>query len=162
MQLLGSGTILREVMKAAELLNSEYGVSSDIWSVTSFTQLRREGLSVDRQNSLHPEAAQQIPYVTQCLGHQKGPVIAATDYMRAYADQIREFIPGNYVTLGTDGFGRSDTRERLRYFFEVNCDFIVVNTLKALVDLGQLPASIVATAMQKFNINPNKPDPART
>ncbi|MFA6037232.1 MAG: pyruvate dehydrogenase (acetyl-transferring), homodimeric type [Legionellales bacterium] len=160
-QLLGSGTILREVIKAAEILNTQYQVSSDIWSVTSFTELRREGLHIERENNMHPEDVQQVPYVTQCLKDQQGPVIAATDYMREYADQIRAFVPGKYVTLGTDGFGRSDTRERLRYFFEVNSDFIVIATLKALVDLGQLPASIVTSAMQKFNINPNKPDPAR-
>ncbi len=125
------------------------------------TELRREGLHLERENNLHPEAVQQVPYVTQCLKDKQGPVIAATDYMREYADQIRGFVPGKYVTLGTDGFGRSDTRERLRYFFEVNSDFIVITALKALVDLGSLPASVVTSAMQKFNINPNKPDPAR-
>ncbi len=161
-QLLGSGTILLQVIKAAEILHQEYGISSDIWSVTSFTELRREGLAIVRHNNFHPEDPAQIPYVTQCLRDRSGPVIAATDYIRSFSDQIREFVPGKYVTLGTDGFGRSDTRERLRYFFEVNSDFIVITALKALADLGQLPASTVKEAMQKFNINPNKADPART
>ncbi|MGA2654603.1 MAG: pyruvate dehydrogenase (acetyl-transferring), homodimeric type [Gammaproteobacteria bacterium] len=160
-QLLGSGTILLEVIKAAEVLKNEYQITSDIWSVTSFNELQRNGASALHYNRLHPEQAPQIPYVTQCLGGRKGPVIAATDYMRAYSEQIRAYIPNHYVTLGTDGFGRSDTRERLRYFFEVNSDFIVIATLKALADRGQIPASLVAQAIQKFNINPNKPEPAR-
>ncbi len=160
-QLLGSGTILLEVMKAAELLKNDYQITSDVWSVTSFNELQREGSSIERYNRMHPEETPQVPYVTQCLAGQKGPVIAATDYIRAYAEQIRAFVPNKYVTLGTDGFGRSDTRQRLRYFFEVNSDFIVVTALKALVDRGQLQASVVTKAMQKFNINPNKPDPVR-
>ena len=159
-QLMGSGTILREVMAAAEILENEYQVSADIWSATSFNELRREGLSVERWNLLHPSAKQaKIPYVTQCLKDKPGPVIVATDYMRSYADQIREFVPNRYVVLGTDGYGRSDTREQLRQFFEVDRRYIVLATLKALADEGQMTAKQVAEAMKKLDIDPEKPDP---
>lgn len=158
-QLLGSGTILREVIAAAELLEKYFEVSSDIWSVTSFTELRKEALDVERYNNLHPTEKAELSYVTKCLKDRAGPVIAATDYIRLQADQVRAFIPQKYVVLGTDGYGRSDTREQLRYFFEVNRYYIVVATLKALADEGKLPADKVVAAMKKYNIDPEKPNP---
>jgi pyruvate dehydrogenase E1 component len=159
-QLLGSGTILREVIAAAEILKTEFGVDADVWSATSFNELRREGLSTTRWNMLHPEEKPKLSYVEQCLGKAKGPVIAATDYVKSYADQIREFIPANYTVLGTDGFGRSDSRERLRHFFEVDRYFVTVAALSALVKDNVLPPGVVSEAIKKFNINPEKPDPA--
>ena len=159
-QLLGSGTILREVIAAAEILKTEFGVDADVWSATSFNELRREGLSTARWNMLHPEEKSKLSYVEQCLGKTKGPVIAATDYVKSYADQIREFIPADYTVLGTDGFGRSDSRERLRHFFEVDRYFVTVAALSALVKDNVLPPGVVSEAIKKFNINPEKPDPA--
>jgi len=159
-QLLGSGTILREVIAAAEILKTEFGVDADVWSATSFNELRREGLSTARWNMLHPEEKPKLSYVEQCLGKTKGPVIAATDYVKSYADQIREFIPASYTVLGTDGFGRSDSRERLRHFFEVDRYFVTVAALSALVKDNLLPPGVVSEAIKKFNINPEKPDPA--
>ncbi|MEE8623749.1 MAG: pyruvate dehydrogenase (acetyl-transferring), homodimeric type [Acidiferrobacterales bacterium] len=158
-QLLGSGTILREVMAAAELLDKDFGVASDIWSVTSFTELRREGLDIERWNRLHPEETPKVSYVEQCLAQSNGPTIASTDYMASFADQIRPFISHRYVVLGTDGYGRSDTRKQLRKHFEVDRHWVVVTTLKALADEGTLPASKVTTAIKKYGINPEKPNP---
>ncbi len=158
-QLLGSGTILREVIAAAELLESDFNVSSDIWSVTSFNELRRDGIDVERHNLLNPESKAKASYVEQCLGKAKGPVVAATDYMRNYADQIRPYIQSDYVVLGTDGFGRSDTRASLREFFEVNRYYIAIATLKALADAGEIDSSKVSEALKKYNIDPNKPNP---
>ena len=159
-QLLGSGTILREVLAAADLLRDEFGVDADVWSATSFNELRREGLTTSRWNMLHPEETPRVSYVEQCLGGTKGPVIASTDYVKSYADQIREFIPASYTVLGTDGFGRSDSRERLRHFFEVDRYFVVLAALTALVKDNVLPPSVVSEAIKKFNINPDKPNPA--
>ncbi len=159
-QLLGCGTILREVIAAAELLKQDFDVNADIWSVTSFNELRREGLDLERHNRLHPEQDNQLPYVTRCLGESEGPVVAATDYMKIYADQIREFIPKNYHVLGTDGFGRSDTREKLRRHFEVNRFHIAVTALHALVEEGKLPADTLTDAIRQYNIDPDKPNPA--
>jgi pyruvate dehydrogenase E1 component len=162
-QLLGSGTILREVIAAAELLEKDFGVASDIWSVTSFTELRREGLDCERWSMLHPEAQARVSYVEQCLAGRSGPVIAATDYMRSFADQIRGFLPknykGHYKVLGTDGFGRSDTRKKLRRFFEVDRFYIAVAALKALADEGTIKAGEVSKAIKLYNINPDKPNP---
>ena len=158
-QLLGSGVILREVIAAAELLEQDWGVSADIWSVTSFTELRREGLDVERWNLLNPEKPQKESYVAKSLKKAEGPVIASTDYMKSFADQIRTFIPQRYVTLGTDGYGRSDSREALRSFFEVDRFHVVVAALKALADEGKLPAAKAAEALKKYNINVNKPNP---
>jgi pyruvate dehydrogenase E1 component len=158
-QLLGCGTILRECLAAADLLQ-RLGVGADVWSVTSFHELRREGLSIERRNRLHPEAAPEVPYVTQCLGARTGPVIAATDYVKSFAEAIRAFVPRRYVTLGTDGFGRSDTRPALRRFFEVDRHHIAVAALKALADEGKVPASRVTEAIRAFDIDPEAPDPA--
>jgi pyruvate dehydrogenase E1 component len=159
-QLMGSGTILRDVIEAAQLLKDDFSVSSDIWSVTSFTELRREGLEVERVRRLNPKKSKEISYVQQQLAGKPGPVIAATDYMRLYADQIRPFVEASYVTLGTDGYGRSDTREKLRHFFEVDAKFIALAALKALVDEGALPDSVVLDAMKRYAIDANKLDPA--
>ncbi|MCG8324282.1 MAG: pyruvate dehydrogenase (acetyl-transferring), homodimeric type, partial [Thiotrichales bacterium] len=159
-QLLGSGTILREVIAAATLLKDDFKIDANVWSVTSFNELRREGLDVQRQNLLHPEKDPQQPYVTRCLDKSTVPVIAATDYMKIYADQIREFIPANYHVLGTDGFGRSDTREQLRKHFEVNRYYIAVTALKALAYEGTIPSDTVSKAIKKYAIDPDKPNPA--
>ncbi|OGT14964.1 MAG: pyruvate dehydrogenase (acetyl-transferring), homodimeric type [Gallionellales bacterium RIFCSPHIGHO2_02_FULL_57_16] len=159
-QLLGSGTILREVIAAAELLEKDFGVASDIWSVTSFNELRRDGLDCERWNMLHPEAKPRVSHVGQCLARQGGPVIAATDYIKSYADQIRAFVPKSYTVLGTDGFGRSDTRKKLRGFFEVDRYYIVVAALKALADEGTIKAGEVSKAIKLYRINPDKPNPA--
>jgi pyruvate dehydrogenase E1 component len=158
-QLLGSGAILREAMAAAELLRNDFGVEADVWSATSFNELRRDGLDVERWNRLHPTEAPRRAYVTQQLADRSGPVIAASDYIKAYADQIRPFVPGRFVALGTDGFGRSDRRERLRHFFEVNRGFIAVAALKALCDDGRVSPDVVQTAIKKYGIDPDKPNP---
>jgi pyruvate dehydrogenase E1 component len=159
-QLLGSGAILREVIAAAELLEKDFKIGANVWSVTSFNELRRDGLDCERWNLLHPEATPRVPYVSSALAGQAGPVVAASDYIKAYADQIREFVPARYRVLGTDGFGRSDSRVKLREFFEVNRYYVVVAALKALADDGALPASTVTAAIKKYNIDPEKPNPA--
>ncbi len=158
-QLMGCGTILREVIKAAEMLENDYSITSDIWSVTSFNELRRDGLAIERHNALHPEEEPKDCYVSAQMKGRVGPVIAATDYMRIYADQIRSYIPNRYVTLGTDGYGRSDTREKLRHFFEVDAKFIVLATLNALVAEGTIDKSKVVDAIKRYSINPDKLDP---
>ncbi len=160
-QLLGSGTILREVIAAAEILEKEYGVTADIWSVTSFNELRREALDVTRWNMLHPTEPVRLSHVATCLRDCTGPVVAATDYMKIFADQIREFVPGRYKVLGTDGFGRSDTREKLRQFFEVDRYYVTVATLKALAEEGKVSAEKVLHAINKFGIDPDKPNPVK-
>jgi len=157
-QLLGSGTILREVIAAAELLEKDFGIAADIFSVTSFNELRREGIDCERWNTLHPEAKQRVSYVEQCLDAEV-PVIAATDYIRAYADQIRPYVKAQYKTLGTDGFGRSDTRKKLRHFFEVDRFYVVVAALKALADEGKVEAKEVTRAIKLYKINADKPNP---
>jgi len=161
-QLLGSGTILREVIAAAELLEADWGVAGDVWSATSFTELRRDGIETERWNLLHPAAPQKKAYVTQLLEATAGPVIASTDYMRSFADQIRAFIPRgrDYKVLGTDGFGRSDTRATLRDFFEVDRHYVVIAALKALAEEGAVPAARVAEAIKKYGIDPERPNPA--
>jgi len=158
-QLLGSGTILREVIKAAEMLKEDYSITSDIWSVTSFTELRRDGLAVERQNRMDAKAKSNEAYVTKQLKKRKGPVLAATDYMKIYADQIRPFVEAPYVTLGTDGYGRSDTRKQLRHFFEVDAKFIAFTAITALADQGDLDKSVISDAMKRYEINPDKADP---
>jgi pyruvate dehydrogenase E1 component len=160
-QLLGSGTILREVIAGAELL-AEFGIAADIWSATSFNLLRRDGLEVSRWNMLHAEAEPRLSYVEQCFKDRPGPVIAATDYMKVFADQVRAFIPArSFIALGTDGFGRSDTRKALRGFFEVDRRYVAVAALKALADQEVVPQSKVTKAIRKFGIDPEKPDPTR-
>ncbi|MDR2333529.1 MAG: pyruvate dehydrogenase (acetyl-transferring), homodimeric type [Burkholderiaceae bacterium] len=160
-QLMGSGSILREVIAAGELLEKDFGVSSDIWSATSLTELRREGMAAERWNTLHPEDQPRVPYVQQCLQERPGPVIVTTDYMRIVGDQIRPFVEGRrLVSLGTDGFGRSDTRESLRTFFEVDRHFIVLAALKALADDGVLARQRVSDAIQLYGIDREKMDPA--
>jgi len=159
-QLMGSGTILRESIFAAELLAKDFGVAADVWSVTSFTELRRDGMDCERWNMLHPEAKQpRVSYVEQCMAERKGPVVATTDYMRSFADQIRGFLPKRFTVLGTDGFGRSDTRKHLREFFEVNRHYIVVAALKALADEGTVPAYEVTRAIKLYGIDQDKPNP---
>ena len=158
-QLLGSGAILREVIAAADLLREDFSVDSDIWSATSFNELKRDGMAVDRWNMLHPQEAPRVSYVEQCLSERKGPVIAATDCMKNYADQIRAYVPQRYVVLGTDGFGRSDTRNKLRRHFEVDRYFVTIAALKALADEGSLPPSRVSDAIEKYAIDVNKPNP---
>ena len=164
-QLLGSGTILREVIAAAELLEKDFDVTSDIWSVTSFNELRRDGLDCERWNMLNPEAAPRVSYVEQMMKDRAGPIIAATDYMKSYADQIRPFLPSNhtqhapYKVLGTDGFGRSDTRKKLRHFFEVNRYFVTIAALKSLAEAGVIANSEVSRAIKLYDIAQNKPNP---
>ena len=159
-QLLGSGTILREVIAAADMLDKDYGIAADIWSVTSFNQLRRDGLDAQRWNMLHPDAEPRQSYVEQCLKDRAGPVVAATDYLKSYADQIRAFLPTqHYSVLGTDGFGRSDTRRALRRFFEVDRNYVAVATLKALADQEAIPRAKVADAIKRYGIDAEKPNP---
>jgi len=157
--LFGSGTILREVIAAAELLEKEFGVPADVFSVTSFSELRREALDAERWNMLHPDQPRKVPYVQECLAGRAGPFVAATDYMRVVADQIREWVPGRYHVLGTDGYGRSDSRAALRDFFEVDRRWIAVAALKSLADEGRLDVATVKGAMQRFGIDPDKPNP---
>ena len=158
-QLLGSGVILREAMAAAELLKADWGVDADLWGCTSFTELARDGHAASRWNMLHPTDTPRVPHVAARLADTQGPVIAATDYVRAFAGQIREFVPRRYVVLGTDGFGRSDTREKLRRFFEVDRHYITVAALKALADNGTLPAAKAAEAIAKYGIDAAKAAP---
>jgi len=160
-QLLGSGTILREVIAAAALLMADFGVAADIWSAPSFTELRREGLDVERWNMLHPASAPRKCHVETCLAERQGPVVAATDYIKSFADQIRPFVPRRYRVLGTDGFGRSDYRKKLRQFFEVDRHFITVAALKALAEDGTIPVTAVGEAIKKYGIDPDKANPAR-
>ncbi|MGZ8992678.1 MAG: pyruvate dehydrogenase (acetyl-transferring), homodimeric type, partial [Burkholderiaceae bacterium] len=160
-QLLGSGTILREAIAAAEMLEKDWGVSGDVWSVTSFTELRRDGIDAERWSLLHPNDKPRKPYVTQALEKTAGPIVATTDYMRLFADQIRAYVPRgrDYRVLGTDGFGRSDTRAKLREFFEVDRRYVTVAALRALADEGTVPAAKVADAIKKYGIDANKPNP---
>jgi len=158
-QLMGSGVILRQVIEAAQLLKNDWGVDSDLWSCPSFTELARDGYAVTRWNTLHPGSKRRTSHVEDCLKDTQGPVIVATDYMRLFAEQIRSLVPRRYVVLGTDGFGRSDTREKLRYFFEVNPQYVTVAALKALADDGTIPEAKVAEAIKKYGLDPDKPEP---
>lgn len=160
-QLLGSGTILREVIAGAAMLEKDFGIASDIWSVTSFNQLRRDGIEAQRWNMLHPEAEPRMSHLEFCLRDREGPVIAATDYMKLFADQVRGCLPARHFhALGTDGFGRSDTRVKLRRFFEVDRNYVAVAALKALADMEAVPRKKVAEAIRKYGIDPDKPNPA--
>ena len=157
-QLLGSGTIFNEVRKAAEILSKDYGVASDVFSVTSFNELARDGQDAERFNMLNPDAKEKTPFVATVLG--TAPAIAATDYMKNYAEQIRGFIPAvSYKVLGTDGYGRSDSRENLRRHFEVNAGYIVVAALSELVKQGELKKAVVSEAIKKFGIDATKTNP---
>jgi pyruvate dehydrogenase E1 component len=156
---MGSGTILREVIGAAELLSEDFDISSDVWSVTSFNELRRDGLEVERWNQLHPADKPRTCYVEECLNGREGPFVAATDYMKVVPDQIQRWVPGTFVSLGTDGYGRSDARKALREHFEVDRRYIVVTALKALADEGTIDQKTVAMAIKKYGIDPDRPDP---
>ncbi|HEV7804127.1 MAG TPA: pyruvate dehydrogenase (acetyl-transferring), homodimeric type, partial [Burkholderiales bacterium] len=158
-QLLGSGTILREVIAAADILERDYGIAANVWSVTSYTELRREGMDVERWNTRHATSKQRGSYVEQCLSETRGPIVAASDYVRAVPDLIRTWVPRRYVVLGTDGYGRSDTREALRRFFEVDRNSIVVSALKALADDERVPPSTVAEAMARYGIEADTRNP---
>jgi pyruvate dehydrogenase E1 component len=160
-QLMGSGTILRESEFAAELLKNDWNVAADVWSCPSLTLLARDGQDADRWNLVHPTEQARLPYVTQLLKDTQGPIVATTDYMRLFAEQIRAYIPNGrtYKVLGTDGFGRSDSRVKLREFFEVNRYYITVAALKSLAEEGKIPASVVQDAITKYGIDPNKPNP---
>jgi len=161
-QLLGSGTLLREALAAADLLRDDFQIDADVWSVTSWSELRREAQATERWNLLHPSEPQRLTYLEERLTERSGPVIAVSDWVRAVPEQIRPFVPARYRTLGTDGFGRSDGRERLRHFFEVNRFFIAVAALKTLSDDGRLPPAAVRQAIEKYGIDPEKPDPTRS
>ncbi len=158
-QLLGSGTILREVLAAADQLSDDWGVEADVWSVTSFTELRRDGIDVERYNMLHPLSKPRRAYVTECLEGHRGPVIASTDYMRAFADQIRQWVPAPYRVLGTDGYGRSDFRRALRSFFEIDRRYVTVAALRELSELGEVKPEVVQEAIERYEIDTEAPMP---
>ena len=161
-QLMGSGAILREVIAGADLLAKDFGVHADIWSVTSFTEITREAQAAERWNMLHPLETPRVPYVTQCLQSRgEAPVIASTDYMKLFAEQVRAYVPGNYRVLGTDGFGRSDYRRKLRQHFEVDRHFVAIAALKTLAEQNKIPSTKVAEAIKKYGIDPEKPNPAK-
>jgi pyruvate dehydrogenase E1 component len=156
---MGSGTILREVIAAAELLEKDFGVKADIWSCPSFNELARDGWDVERWNRLNPEGEQRVPYVTSLLEGRSGPAIAATDYIRMYPEQVRAFVPMRYTVLGTDGFGRSDTRENLRRHFEVNRYYVAQAAVAALAAEGKLSGKEVKRALEQYGIDAAKANP---
>tara|TARA_B100001013_G_scaffold216953_1_gene132228 strand:+ start:6 stop:1166 length:1161 start_codon:yes stop_codon:yes gene_type:complete len=158
-QLMGSGTILREVLASSEILLKDFGIDSDVWSVTSFNELRRNALQIERWNNLNPDKQPKKNYIQSCLSSSAGPFIAATDYMKIIPDQIQRWVPGTFISLGTDGYGRSDARSALRKHFEVDRWFIVITTLKALSDQGMIDGRIVSKAIKKYGIDPSKKDP---
>ena len=158
-QLLGSGAILREIISAAEILSKDYNIDSDIWSVTSFNELRKNGMEIERKNLLNPGELPKKSYVEKCLGKREGLIIAASDYIRTYADQIRPYLPKPFYSLGTDGYGRSDGRKKLRRFFEVDKEHIVTYTLSALAKEQLIPSKYAEKAMKKYSVDKNKPIP---
>ena len=158
-QLMGAGSILNEVREAAVILKEKYNVSADIWSLTSVNQLARDGQAADRWNLLHPEQDEKVPYITEQLAGRQGPVVVATDYVKTYTEQLRAYIPASYRVLGTDGFGRSDSREQLRHFFEVNRYFVALSALKSLADEGKIDVSVVTQALVDFDLDPEKTNP---
>ncbi len=158
-RLVGSGTITEEVKEAAKILETDYGVAADVWSLTSVVQLQRDGKEAVRWNLLHPSSSSKVPYLTECLGNDDTPVVIATDYVKAHADQLREFIPAPVTVLGTDGFGRSDTRDKLRQFFEISREFIVLSSLKHLLDKKQIKENILTDAIQNLGLDSEKPNP---
>ena len=160
-QLFGSGSILNETIKAAEILSRDFGIDSDVWSITSYSELQRNGAEISRWNQLHPEQDPKKTYIEKCLEGRSGPIIAASDYIRSHVDQIRPYIKSNFTTLGTDGYGRSDTRKELRKFFEVNKESIVVNALSTLSREQKIASKIVNDAIKQFRIDPEKPYPTK-
>jgi pyruvate dehydrogenase E1 component len=158
-QLLGSGSIFREVLAASEILKADWGVTSDVWSVPSVNELARDGRECERWNLLHPKAEARTPYVQECLGGMTGPIIASTDWVRAYTEQLRPYLKAPFHTLGTDGFGRSDNRPALRDFFEVDRRWIAVKALRALADQDLVPAERVSQAIRLYGIRPDRPAP---
>ena len=158
-QLLGCGAILREMLAAAEVLNKEYNIDSGVWSVTSFNELRKDGMETERKNLLNPGEKLEKSYVEKCLGTREGPIIAASDYIRTYTDQIRPYLSKPFYSFGTDGYGRSDSRKKLRKFFEVDKEHIVTYTLSALAKEQLIPSKYAEKAMKKYNINKYKPIP---
>ena len=158
-QLLGSGAIFREMLAAAEILSKDYGIDSDLWSVTSFNELRRDGMETERKNLLNPGEKPEKSYVEKCLIKREGPIIAASDYMRTYADQIRPYLSRPFYSFGTDGYGRCDSRKKLRKFFEVDKEHIVAYALSALAKEQLIPSKFAEKAMKKYNINKDKPIP---
>jgi pyruvate dehydrogenase E1 component len=157
---MGSGTLLLEVREAANMLREQFNIATDVWSVTSFNELRRNGLAVERFNRMRPGQVPVATYIEQCLEGRKGPVIVSTDYMKLYADQIRQWVHGReFKVLGTDGYGRSDSRKQLRHFFEVDRRWIVVAALEALANRGEIAQEVVSQAIAQFGIDPEKPNP---
>ncbi len=160
-QLIGSGTILREAIKAAEILESDYGIGCDIWSAPGINELRRDGENCDRWNMLHPTQPRQVPHIETCLQGHEGPVVCATDYIKLHADSLRPYVPRQFVALGTDGFGRSDTRAALREHFEVNTKYIIIAALRALQVEGKVDDNTVAAAFSAYGIDADKPNPVQ-
>ena len=158
-RLVGSGSILEETKEAAKILETDYRVAADVWSLTSAVQLHRDGKETIRWNLLHPSSSPKVPYLTECFGEDDTPVVIATDYVKAHADQLREFIPAPVTVLGTDGFGRSDTRTNLRQFFEISREFIVLSSLKHLLDKKQIKEKILTDAIQDLGLDSEKPNP---
>jgi len=158
-QLLGCGTILREMIAAAEILSKEYNIDSDVWSVTSFNELRKNGMEVERKNLLNPTEKPEKSYVEKCLSKREGIIIAASDYIRSYSDQVRPYISKPFYSFGTDGYGRSDSRKKLREFFEVDKEHIVAYALSALAKEQLMASKDAVRAMKKYKINKNKPIP---
>ena len=160
-QLLGSGAILREMIKAADILQKEYKIDSNVWSVTSFNELRKEAFEVERYNLLNPDKNQKKSYIESCIENTEGPILAASDYIRLNADQIRPFINKSFYSLGTDGYGRSDTRKNLRKFFEVDKEHIVTYALSVLSKEQLISSKYAKEAIKKYNIDPEKPIPTK-
>ena len=160
-QILASGVIMLQALRAQEILAEKFDVAADVWSATSYLELRRDALNVERWNRLHPTEPRRAPYVTSVLENAPGPVIAVSDYLKLVPDMISRWVPRPYVSLGTDGFGRSDTREALRRFFEVDAEHVVVATLSALAEQGQVEPGIVNRAIQEFGIGPDYLEPWR-
>jgi pyruvate dehydrogenase E1 component len=158
-QLLGSGTIMQEVLRARELLAEHHEVAADVWSATSYQQLRTDALEAERWNRLHPEEAPRVPYVTSCFENKEGPVVAASDSMKAVSDQIARWVPARFLPLGTDGFGRSDSRAALRRHFEIDAEHIVVATLALLSEAGDIKPEVVTEAIKRYEIDPETTSP---
>jgi pyruvate dehydrogenase E1 component len=160
-QLLGSGTILREIIAASKILSKEYNIDADIWSVTSFNELRKDGMEIERWNLLNPHEKRKKSYVQQCLDKKEGPIIAASDYTRSFSDQIRPYTLKPFYSLGTDGYGRSDTRKNLRKFFEVDKEHIVTYTLSALANEQLIATKEAEKAIKKYKIDREKEFPSK-